>query len=409
MNMRFVADISELERTRGEPKLVIPVLSSPNLHWTENRVSFIYFYLVRTFEEFVVGINHNDVCDVEIRAVIDFLNKGDYMFKKKYLSLYWANLSEIWDVEMLYWFQTNQKLVPETFPVIHDFHVQFKEIKNINDSIPIMKWLDYCRDIKDKFLLVHNGFEVTESFIKYNQLLDDLSEIEKNGLNDEKCEYNPFTLTGRPSNHFNGINYAALNKTDGTRKRFVSRHEKGLLIEIDLSGFHLYLIYLILGKEFPKNIYEELGKLYPSNVTPKEFTFKQIYGGIDQELREVEPFKSILRLEQEIFLRYKTNSLKTFLFDRKINCEILKGFNQSKVFNYMLQNLETEFNALLIQRLNELLREKETKLILYTFDSFLLDYSFKDGKETLKEIMEIFKDIPFHLKVGTNYHEMKNI
>lgn len=406
--MKFVGKIEELEPLRNQEKIVIPVLSDPNKHWSQNRISFIYFYLIRTFEEYIVGINHNDTCGFEIRPVLDFLSEGDYVYKKKFLSQENVNLSEIWDVEMLHWFQTNQKLVPETFPVIRDFQVQFKEIKNINDSIPIMKWLDHCRDIKDRFLSIYNGFEVTEPFIKYNQFLDDLSEIEKNGIGNEFCEYNPFTLTGRPSNHFNGINYAALNKTDGSRKRFISRHEKGLLIEIDLSGFHLYLIYLILGEPFPENIYAELSKFYPNDVNPKEFTFKQIYGGIDQELREVEPFKSILRLEQEIFLRYKTNSLKTFLFDRKIDCEILKGFNQSKVFNYMLQNLETEFNSMLIQKINQFLKEKETKLILYTYDSFLFDFSFKDGKETLDGIKEIFDGIPYHLKVGINYHEMKN-
>jgi hypothetical protein len=45
-----------------------------------------------------------------------------------------------------------------------------------------MKWLEYCRDIKDSFMFSFNGFEISEPFRRYDQLLDDLAEIEKNGL-----------------------------------------------------------------------------------------------------------------------------------------------------------------------------------------------------------------------------------
>lgn len=223
----------------------------------------------------------------------------------------------------------------------------------------------------------------------------------------EYCEYNLFTLTGRPSNHFNNVNYAALKKEDGNRKRFVSRFDKGFLIEIDLSGFHLYLIYTILGLDFPENVYDELGKFYPKNESPKEYTFKQIYGGIDKELQEIEPFKSTHELIQQTFIAYKTGNLKTFLFDKPMILE--PGLNQTKVFNYMLQNLETEFNANLLQKLNEFLGFKTSKLILYTYDSFLIDYNMEDGNNVIRDLINIFKDIPFKMKAGINYHELKLI
>lgn len=223
----------------------------------------------------------------------------------------------------------------------------------------------------------------------------------------EKCEFNPFTLTGRPSNHFNGINYAALNKSDGSRERFKSRHKNGFLIEIDLSGFHLYLIHLIIGRSFPEDIYLELSKYYPTDEDPKNYTFKQIYGGIDKELLGIEPFTSINQLSKSTFISYKTGQLKSFLFDKEMKLE--EGLGQWKVFNYCLQNLETEFNMEIIQKLNSFLREKTSKLILYVYDSFLIDYNPNDGRETLKEIIEIFRDIPVHVKAGMNYNEMKLI
>ncbi len=223
----------------------------------------------------------------------------------------------------------------------------------------------------------------------------------------EKCEFNPYTLTGRPSNHFNGINYAALNKTDGSRKRFISRNENGFLFEIDLTGFHLFLIYTILGQKFPENVYEELGKFYPKDEDPKAYTFKQIYGGIEKDLLNIEPFRSINELSKETFVKYKKGTLKTFLFDKQMIIE--SGLTQWKVFNYMLQNLETEFNATLLEKLNDLLRTRRTKLVLYTYDSFLFDYSPKDGKSILKEIIDVFEEIPFHIKAGHDYHNMKII
>lgn len=231
----------------------------------------------------------------------------------------------------------------------------------------------------------------------------------------ENCEYNPYTLTGRPSNHFDNINYAALNKSDGSRKRFVSRFgNNGCLVEIDLTGFHLYLIYLILNKPFPKNIYEELGKVYFKKVQlseeeikqSKDLTFRQIYGGIEERYQHIEPFNEIHELTKQLYESYKKNDLTTFLFGKKVNTKKLIGFNPSKIFNYLLQNLETEFNSNLINSLVELTKPTKSKLILYTYDSFLLDYCFEDGKLFLQNLKDIFNNIPYHLKVGTNYHEL---
>lgn len=227
----------------------------------------------------------------------------------------------------------------------------------------------------------------------------------------EYTEYNPYTHTGRPSNHFANVNYAALNKQDGTRKRFVSRFGKdGMLVEVDLSGFHLFLIYLLLKRTFPTNVYLELGKLYfgKDELTKEEVaqakvqTFKQIYGSISPEYWEVEPFNSIKNLQNQTWEGYAQGTLKTFLY----KMEIPKGIEKHKLFNYMLQNLETEFNAEIIKRLNQITKNTQTKLILYTYDSFLLDYCFEDGKLLLQTIMETFKNIPCKLKYGTNYHEL---
>lgn len=226
----------------------------------------------------------------------------------------------------------------------------------------------------------------------------------------EYCEYNPFTLTGRPSNHFNRVNYAALNKEDDSRKRFSSRWgNNGLLLEVDLSGFHLYLLYMICGLEFPKDIYKELSKYYPSDVNPKDYTFKQIYGGISKDLIWIEPFASIYSLANSIHHKFINGTLTTLLFGKPVDSSLIEDSNPTKIFNYMLQNLETEFNSLVIGDLLEGLRDAKTKLILYTYDSFLFDLNLDEKDLIVSVIKKVFKDIPFKLKVGQNYQDMKLI
>lgn len=226
----------------------------------------------------------------------------------------------------------------------------------------------------------------------------------------EYCEYNPYSLTGRPSNHFNQINYAALNKEDGSRNRFVSRHgSKGGLLEVDLSGFHLFLLYTICELDFPEDVYQELSKHYPPNVNPKDYTFKQIYGGIHRELLDIEPFASISNLSRSIHDRFVAGTLKTLLFERPIPYEMVDGSNQTKIFNYMLQNLETEFNSLILTELLQGLRAAKTKLVLYTYDSFLFDVHVDERDLIVELIKRVFKDIPHKIKIGKNYQEMNSI
>ena len=53
--------------------------------------------------------------------------------------------------------------------------------------------------------------------------------------------------------------------------------------------------------------------------------------------------------------------------------------NPQKLFNYVLQNLETSTNVLILWDIFCLLKGKKTKLVLYTYDSFLLDVAEDEG------------------------------
>ena len=110
----------------------------------------------------------------------------------------------------------------------------------------------------------------------------------------------------------------------------------------------------------------------------------------------------------------------TDIYRRRIVLENYDDLNKNKLFNYLIQALETELNVRKILLIQDYLLNKKTKLVLYGYDSFLFDFSKSDGVETLKEIkriLEVKTDVPgdtesyFYTKskMGLNYGEMQDI
>jgi hypothetical protein len=78
--------------------------------------------------------------------------------------------------------------------------------------------------------------------------------------------------------------------------------------------------------------------------------------------------------------------------------------NPQKLLNYVIQNLETAYNVNILWEVFKILKNKKTKLVLYTFDSFLLDWSDNE-REVLIDVQNIFKKHKLNIKVahGTSY------
>ena len=51
--------------------------------------------------------------------------------------------------------------------------------------------------------------------------------------------------------------------------------------------------------------------------------------------------------------------------------------NKNKVFNYLIQLMETENNMKVLSELIPKLKGYKSKLILYSYDSFLFDFSIR--------------------------------
>ena len=392
----------------------VPILSDTNFHPKKNRISLLYFEI--DSEEFILPINH---CESVRVKPFDF--KFDFKFnvldKKSFLHLISEKL-DVTDINLKYYLSTNQQLNVDEFETNahHFYNRKYYKSMWINDVIPIMKHLEYCRKIVSKIK------DMNETHDEYDKDLNNaLYHIENNGIQTttgiEYTSYNPFTSTGRPSNSFSGINYAALNKKDGSRKRFISRFGKdGMLVEMDFDAYHLRLIGEVIGYKFPKgSVHEHMAKFYGCDYDEaKSLSFKYLYGFIPDDIKKINPFfEKVSDFIDKLWKDYKsTKTLTSNIYSRRIMGYNLHEMNKNKLFNYMIQTLETENNISILNKLIPSFVSQKSKLVLYNYDSFLVDFSNEDGVDFLRNIKETIEQngkYPVKVSRGLDYDNMKDI
>jgi hypothetical protein len=110
---------------------------------------------------------------------------------------------------------------------------------------------------------------------------------------------------------------------------------------------------------------------------------------------------------------YTDNLWKEFEEKGLIECPIskhrfekdkLSEMKPQKLLNYLLQNLETSMNVHILWEIIRLLRNKKTKIVLYTYDSFLFDVDKEE--DVLNEIKELFNKYKLQIKIcyGSDYN-----
>jgi hypothetical protein len=78
-----------------------------------------------------------------------------------------------------------------------------------------------------------------------------------------------------------------------------------------------------------------------------------------------------------------------------------------KLLNYVVQSKETSTNVKLLEKVFDYLKDKKTKLVLYTYDAFLFDYS-KEDNNIIQELTTIL-EYPVSIKQGISYHGLTKI
>ena len=311
--------------------------------------------------------------------------------------------------------------IEETDTNSHNFlNMKYYKKDSVNTIIPVLKHLEKSRKIAKilEEVIAKHGSSVNMSY--NDEVLDNLSYIEKNGLQtiDDKVysEYNIYTSTGRPSNRFGGINFAALNKKDGSREPFISRFKNGVLVEMDFDAYHLRLIADKIGYEFPEgSVHEHMAKFYGVGYEEaKTLSFQYLYGFIPQEVVQMNPyFSKVHDYIEELWKEYNSKEfIVSDIYNRQLHKKNLRDITANKLFNYTIQLMETENNMKALTRLIPEVKDYKSKLILYSYDSFLLDFNMEDGLDYLKKVKQILEQdgkYPVKVSWGLNYHEMKDI
>jgi len=412
----------------GDNCLVIPIKADVNMHPAKD--SLCALYIKDRDHDYIIPIDHPETTNnILFKDVKDFLENISIFYvldKKEFLHLFpsYINHINIYDINLCHYYNTNNILEMEnTTTPAHDFYIsKYRNITKINKTIPILKHLEYCSTRAENALKSFPN-EVSDSFKNYNdKVLYNLYQIEKIGINvsDEikYTEYNIYTAAGRPSNRYGGTNYAALNKDDGSRRKYWSRFKMGGMLELDFDAYHLRLIANLINYELPDtSIHTYLGKQYfgKEELTKeeygdaKEISFKVLYGGIPKEFMNIEFFRETTTFINDLWLEWNSKKhITTYLFKRPIYAKNHPGMNKQKLFNYYIQAYETEQNIMIMGDIFKVLENYGSKLVLYTYDSFLFDFDMKDGKSLIQDIKNIMK-YPVKTQFGANYDDMKDV
>ena len=391
------------------------------IHPAINGVSLVYFRPSIEHKGFILSADHGEAMSVSKTLIHQLLSETETLWvRDKKTALYYFQIKSLLDLNIL-----NPPYIQDQTQTHTYFQTQYPEYEKINKVIPIVKHYEYCENIYNK-VKKHFTKDLPSYFDFYNNKTTlAFFGIEKNGIQidetvfkqhfaqvnplysirDRKIytSYNLFTTTRRPSNTFNGLNFAALNKENGARKSFIPT---GKFVEYDISAYHPNLAARLVSFDFDgQDVHQVFADMYGTSYKEaKELTFKQLYGGVFKEYEHLEFFQQIKKFIDNNWNDF--NNLGQVIVPGSSYCfkkSELENMNPQKLFNYILQNLETATNVCILMDIHKLLRGKNTKLVLYTYDSFLLDY---DASENLKEEIEnIFSKRKLQIKVkhGSSY------
>ena len=131
----------------------------------------------------------------------------------------------------------------------------------------------------------------------------------------------------------------------------------------------------------------------------------------DKEFLEIPFFRKVNDFVYKLWDQCKQKKyIETPVLKRKIYKDSITNITANKLFNYYLQATETEISTVKLQQVLEYLRDKESKLVLYTYDSVLLDVNYSEAKQILPDVINIMQQGNFPVKVSAgNIYSKMNI
>jgi len=425
---------TQLTQFRGRTVFLYPVYGDPTVHHREVSLLAVVLVDVNTKESFSLSFAHPDGL-YHHPLDLNFLNNSVvYAYDKDTLWHKRLDKPELIDVQAQYYLYSNQACNFETPPIVSYYDRLYPACGSIGSLVSLIKHEEIARELCQDTLV--RDIQPGLSFYQ-TTLLPALRQIESAGLQvdrelfkqrfDLDCrqgvtytQYNPYTTTGRPSNRFAGVNYAALNKEDGSRDCFISRFgNQGRLVEIDFNAYHPRLIGSLVGYQFGvDSAYRQLAiNYYGSNPSAdqiaemKEATFRQVYGGVQQQYLSIPFFYAADQLSRHLWEQFdRSGYIESPISGRHLRKSSYTDIDRTLLFNYFIQMYETEANMLILSKLLPLIQPMQTEAVLYTYDSILFDVPRQELPELVGKILPQCIDLqtfPIKVKTGENYGSME--
>jgi hypothetical protein len=435
-----------LEEIKNHDIILCAIPLNNNVHPCVSKVCAVFIKDIISNKTYNISFQHDDsyfkMDDKKfINDINNLSNKKWVINKKSFIQM--MPLKDLKDINLLIYLSHCKTFNLENYETIA--HKFIKRLSKLNNCIPILKHQEtfdlLCNSLLPYFelSLYNDGYEKENNIV-----IETLAELELNGIcvspNDFNnyfnnadvynnnlvySQYNIYTPTGRPSNNFQNVNYAALNKNNGCRSCFVSRFGKndGKMILIDYNAFHPTIIgqltnFTTFGE---KDVYQYLGEVFfnRNNLSEydveesKKITFKQLYGGVEKKYEHIKYFSNLKFFINNNWEFFKKNGyIETPIFKRRINSLHINNPWPNKILNYILQATESEIAISILKDVNSYLKNKKTKAVLYIYDSILFDFCKEDGLQTLQDIINIMtcnKKFPIKVFSGDNYQFLNQI
>jgi hypothetical protein len=305
----------EVLKNSGFKEAFVEIISNnPYQHPTQNSIIGFYVRPIQGHKGYILPVSHPECENLFEDEVYLYLKGLETIYvrdKKEFL--HYTILKPLVDITL-----GSPPYIPPQTTAHTTLYRRFPDLPTVNQLVPITKHYEVCEQIyddlehrvntavnpfyNDKATLVFNAIE--RNGIKINK-----DEFEKNFDRSSPDEYvftsyNFKTLTTRPSNKYDGINYAALPKANGCRKSFIPRND--VFVEFDISAYHPTLSGMLVDYDFgDHDIHKAFASMYGVDYDKaKELTFKQLYGGVFNEYKDLPFFKATseyIRTTWEIF------------------------------------------------------------------------------------------------------------
>jgi hypothetical protein len=399
-----------------ENAVIVPIPSNTINHPNNNRILGLYIKHIDGKSEYI-NIDHPDELktNIELNEIV-FRDKSLVLNKK--LCMYNGVTGGLDVNSYIHYYFDDIVDYTEFYPKTVEYYIQkYYYMTDLFKIIPLSKLLEYADNISDYVLKYYKPDKISNDCILY---CNDFSEVfhfienTKVPMQSELRDqfYNWQTLTTRPSNTWNNVNFSALNKTNGVRDTIMSRFDNGTIVQFDYDAFHIKLLSKLLDYEFSEHPYDCIKNDLKLNIDYDKIklkVFQNIYGTMLPEFLKHPFFKKIKDFSDKLYSDYVENEKIESLFYQK-KFRSIEDPNPTKVFNYALQSLETEYNVKKLKSVMKILKYKQSKLMLYLYDAFVFDIH-PDEMDLIPLLKECFETDNMTIKVyaGKSFGTIKRI